>query len=169
TRLIDEFGGLARVMPVYAVIFMIVTLSSIGLPLTNGFIGEFLILLGTFRENVFYAVLAGSGVVLGAIYMLWMLQRVFFGPIKHAANEALRDLSLREIVVFVPLVVLIIFMGVYPKPFLSRMEPSVNKFIAEVRQSRADIQSSQAGFDPQAVVLGEESEDESIDEDGGGR
>ncbi len=170
TRLIDEFGGLARVMPVYAVIFMIVTLSSIGLPLTNGFIGEFLILLGTFRENVFYAVLAGSGVVLGAIYMLWMLQRVFFGPIKHAANEALRDLSLREIVVFVPLVALIVFMGVYPKPFLSRMEPSVNKFIAEVRHSRADIQSSRAGFDPEAVVLGsEEPEDEPVGEDGGGR
>ncbi|UCH85739.1 MAG: NADH-quinone oxidoreductase subunit M [Candidatus Latescibacterota bacterium] len=136
TRMIADFGGLTKVMPVYAAVFMIVTLSSIGLPALNGFVGEFLILLGVFKAEPLWAVLAASGVVLGAIYMLWMLQRVFFGPIKHAANETLKDLNLREIVVFVPLIVMIVFMGVYPKPFLSRMEPAVDKFIADVNETR---------------------------------
>ncbi len=105
TRLIDSFGGLTKVMPVYAVIFMIVTLSSMGLPPLNGFVGEFLILLGAFKANALWAVLAATGVVLGAIYMLWMYQRVFFGPVRHAENEGLKDLNLREIVVFVPILV----------------------------------------------------------------
>ncbi|MFQ5511969.1 MAG: NADH-quinone oxidoreductase subunit M [Candidatus Krumholzibacteriia bacterium] len=165
TRLINEFGGLTRVMPVYAVIFMIVTLSSIGLPLTNGFVGEFLILLGAFKAKVLYGVLAASGVVLGAIYMLWMLQRMFFGRIKHAANEALEDLSLREVAVFVPLVALILFMGVYPNPFLSRMEPSVNKFINEVRSEGAAARSGSVEFD-EAVAFGEAvTSDEAVTRD----
>jgi NADH-quinone oxidoreductase subunit M len=137
TRMIDDFGGLAKSMPVYATVFMIITLSSIGLPLTNGFVGEFLILLGAFAAKPLYGVLAATGVVLGAIYMLWMLQRVFFGPVKHAVNEGLKDLTPREIAVFAPLIALIFFMGVYPKPFLSRMEPAVNKFISEVQVARS--------------------------------
>jgi NADH-quinone oxidoreductase subunit M len=136
TRLIDSFGGLTKVMPVYAVIFMIVTLSSVGLPPLNGFVGEFLILLGAFKANALWAVLAASGVVLGAIYMLWMYQRVFFGPVRHAENEGLKDLNLREIVVFVPILVMIFWMGVYPKPFLSRMEPAVERFVAQVAEKR---------------------------------
>ena len=139
TRMIRDFGGLTKVMPIYATIFMIVTLSSIGLPLTNGFVGEFLILIGAFSRNPWWGALAATGVVLGAIYMLWMLQRVFFGPIKHAANETLKDLSLREMTVFAPIIGLILFMGVYPKPFLDRMEPAVNKFIAEVKDKRTTL------------------------------
>jgi len=139
TRMIDDFGGLTKSMPMFATVFMIVTLSSIGLPLTNGFVGEFLILLGTFIENPLYGVLAATGVVLGAIYMLWMLQRVFFGPIKHAANETLKDLSVREIAVFVPIIALIFFMGVYPKPFLSRMEPSVKRFVTEIKAKQVSL------------------------------
>jgi NADH-quinone oxidoreductase subunit M len=139
TRMISDFGGLTKVMPYYAVVFMVVTLSSIGLPLTNGFVGEFLILLGVFKAEPVYAILAASGVVLGAIYMLWMLQRMFFGEIKDKANEVLKDLSVREMAVFAPLIAAIIFMGVYPKPFLSRMEPAVDKFIAEVVEKREAI------------------------------
>ncbi len=146
TRLIEEYGGITKVMPVYATIFMIVTLSSIGLPPLNGFIGEFLILIGTFKAKALYAALAATGVVLGAIYMLWMYQRVFFGDIKHAVNQTLRDLTPREIVVFIPILVMIFFMGVYPKPVISRMEPAVERFIVEVTQGRRS---------PEGIDLGE--------------
>ena len=139
TRMINDFGGITTSMPTFAVVFMIVTLSSIGLPLTNGFVGEFLILLGAFSAKPLWGILAATGVVLGAIYMLWMLQRVFFGPIKDKANEMLKDLSVREIAVFTPIIALILLMGVYPKPFLNRMEPAVNKFITEVREARMAV------------------------------
>jgi len=137
TRLMAAYGGIAGPMPFYAVLFMLATLSSIGLPPLNGFVGEFLILMGVFKFKAILAALAGTGVVLGAIYMLWMYQRVFFGQIKDSANKALKDLSPREILVFVPIVIMIVLMGVYPKPFLSRMEPSVNKFISTIKPVRA--------------------------------
>ncbi len=157
TRMISAFGGLARLMPVYAVFFMIVMLSSIGLPGLNGFIGEFLILIGAFKAKALWAVLAASGVVLGAIYMLWMYQRVFLGQAKNgdgaakhgdggaehesSGHEPLKDLTLREIVVFLPILAMIFFMGIYPKPFLSRMEPAVNKFVAQVTEKRMALES----------------------------
>jgi NADH-quinone oxidoreductase subunit M len=144
TRMIESFGGLTKVMPLYAVVFMVVTLSSIGLPPLNGFVGEFLILLGSFKAKALWAVLASSGVVLGAIYMLWMYQRVFFGPVRHAENEGLKDLNLREVVVFVPILVMIVVMGVYPKPFLNRIEPSVTKFITVVTEKRVSLDSRKA-------------------------
>jgi NADH-quinone oxidoreductase subunit M len=132
TRMISEYGGLTKVMPVYAVVFMIVMLSSIGLPPLNGFIGEFLILLGVFQANVWYGVLAATGVVLGAIYMLWLYQRMFFGEVTNEKNSELKDLTRLELAVFIPLIFLIFAMGVYSKPFISRMEPSVNLFIETV-------------------------------------
>jgi NADH-quinone oxidoreductase subunit M len=140
TRMIADFGGLTRVMPVYAVFFMIFTLSSVGLPPLNGFIGEFLILVGAFKSNTAYGVLAASGVVLGAIYMLWMYQRVFFGEVTHKENETLKDLNFREIVVFAPLIAMVFFMGVYSKPFISKMEPSVNKFIMDIESYRSAME-----------------------------
>jgi NADH-quinone oxidoreductase subunit M len=152
TRLIDSFGGLTKVMPVYAVIFMIVTLSSVGLPPLNGFVGEFLILLGAFKTEAVWAVLAASGVVLGAIYMLWMYQRVFFGPVRHAENEGLKDLNLREIVVFVPILVMIFWMGVYPKPFLSRMEPAVERFVAQVAEKRTSLENRRGGTETFVII-----------------
>jgi NADH-quinone oxidoreductase subunit M len=155
TRLIDSFGGLTKVMPVYAVVFMIVTLSSVGLPPLNGFVGEFLILLGAFKANAVWAVLAASGVVLGAIYMLWMYQRVFFGPVRHVENEGLKDLNLREIVVFVPILVMIFWMGVYPKPFLSRMEPAVERFVAQVTEKRMSRDAGQGRME-RFVILDED-------------
>src|SRR5439155_16464887 len=124
TRLISEYGGLWKQVPLYASIFMVVMLSSIGLPGLNGFVGEFLILLGTFKANPWAGVLAVSGVVLGAVYMLWMYQRVIFGPITHEENTKLADLSRREVAVFVPLLAMMLFMGLYPRPLLTRMEKS---------------------------------------------
>jgi len=134
TRMIGDFGGLAKVVPVFSVMFMIITLSSIGLPGTNGFVGEFLILLGAFKSNMVYAVLAATGVVLAAVYMLWMFQRVIFGQVDKKENETLLDLNLREKLILIPLIALIFFIGIYPKPILSRMETSVKNLTAIVQQ-----------------------------------
>ena len=142
TRLISDFGGLSKVMPIYATFFMIVTLSSIGLPGTNGFVGEFLILLGVFQSNVVYGVLAASGVILGAAYMLWMFQRVMFGKITKPENEKLKDLNAREIITLIPMVILIFLMGIYPKLFFSKMDVSVEKFLKDFRgrvEMKADL------------------------------
>jgi NADH-quinone oxidoreductase subunit M len=133
TRMISEFGGLSKVMPVFAIFFMIVTLSSIGLPGTNGFVGEFLILLGAFQANVAYGVLATTGVVLGAAYMLWMFQRVMFGKVTRPENEKLKDLSAREITVLVPMVIMIFLMGIYPKLFFGKMDATVEKFLKDFK------------------------------------
>ena len=127
TRKIADFGGLWKVIPVFSVIFLVVTLSSIGLPATNGFIGEFLVLLGASRQNMSWAVVAALGVILSACYMLWMYQRVVFGPVTHEENAKLTDLTLRERLVFLPLLVLIFWMGVAPQPFLDRMQPALDR------------------------------------------
>src|SRR5438552_1104220 len=121
TRMISEFGGLWRQMPLYAVFFMVVMFASIGLPGLNGFVGEFLILLGTFEFNRLFAVLAALGIILGAVYMLWMYQRVMYGEITHEENRHLSDLSGREIALLVPVVLLIVWIGIYPRPFLRPM------------------------------------------------
>ncbi len=133
TRLIADFGGLASKIPVFTVFFLIVMLSSIGLPGLNGFVGEFLILAGTFRENVPMAVVAATGVILAAGYMLWMYRRVMHGEVTNPENEKLKDLSAREKLVLVPVVILIFAIGVFPKPFLERTEASVTKLLTEYR------------------------------------
>ena len=137
TRLIADFGGLWKPMPVFAAVFLVVMLSSIGLPGTNGFVGEFLVLLGAFRTNVWWAVLASSGVILSACYMLWMFQRVMFGPVTHAENEKLSDLTFRERLVFAPLLLLIFWLGVFPQPFLDRMQPALDRTLALARDRAA--------------------------------
>jgi len=122
TRAIAEFGGLARVMPLFSIFFMIISLSSIGLPGLNGFVGEFLILLGSFTSQYlspWFTVIAATGVILSAVYLLWMYQRVIFGKLSNPANAGLRDLSFREIGLLVPLIVMIIWIGVYPATFLN--------------------------------------------------
>jgi NADH-quinone oxidoreductase subunit M len=125
TRLISEYGGLWKLMPVYSVCFLIVMLSSIGLPGLNGFVGEFLILLGGFRMDKVLGAIAASGVVLGAAYMLWMYQRVIFGEVTNEKNRAMPDMSGRELAVVLPLIALAFVMGVYPKPFFDTMRASV--------------------------------------------
>ena len=131
TRMIADYGGLSKVMPTYAIFFMIMTLSSIGLPAMNGFIGEFAILLGAFDRSWVWAAFAATGIVLGAAYMLWLYQRVFFGEVTHPENENLIDLSFREKWTLIPLVILVFWIGLYPKPYFQRMHNSV-KYIVEI-------------------------------------
>ena len=132
TREISEYGGLSKVMPVYAAVFLLMTMSSIGLPTLNGFIGEFLILQGVFVASKWWAFVAASGIVLGAAYMLSLYQRTMFGKVENAKNEKLPDLSMREFATFAPLIVLAVWIGLYPAPFLSRLETSVQRVIARV-------------------------------------
>ncbi|HKF67673.1 MAG TPA: NADH-quinone oxidoreductase subunit M, partial [Vicinamibacterales bacterium] len=132
TREISEYGGLSKVKPVYAAIFLIMTMSSIGLPALNGFIGEFLILQGVFVASKLWAAFAASGVVLGAAYMLYLYQRTMFGKVENPKNEGLLDLNHREFATFAPLLVLAVWMGLYPAPFLRRLESSVNHIIVRV-------------------------------------
>jgi NADH-quinone oxidoreductase subunit M len=136
TRQISDFGGIANVMPLYATIFVITTMSSIGLPFLNGFVGEFLIMVGMWKStvlsitpaanwNYIATMLAGTGVIFAAVYLLWMVQRVFFGKLTNDKNRGLRDLTAREIGLIAPLVVLMVYMGVYPRPFLEQSRQSV--------------------------------------------
>ena len=137
TRDISEYGSLSKVMPVYAAVFLIMTMSSIGLPTLNGFIGEFLILQGVFVASKMWAAVAASGVVLGAAYMLYLYQRTMFGKIENPKNEALLDLSHREFVTFAPLIILAVWMGLYPAPFLRRLETSVQHIVGRVNTQYA--------------------------------
>ena len=131
TRQIDELGGLQKSAPVLAAVFTLVMLSSIGLPGLNGFVGEFLVLVGTFNAHRWLAIVATGGVILAALYLLWAYQRVFHGP-AEGANAEMPDLKLREGLVLAPLLVLIVAMGVYPKPVIERMEPSVDALVAHI-------------------------------------
>src|SRR5208337_2394821 len=132
TRLISEFGGLATPMPHFAAIYLIISLSSLGMPLLNGFIGEFTILQGAFVVNKAWAAWGTLGIVLGAAYLLWLYQRTMFGAITHEVNKTLSDLSLREYVVILPLVVLAFWIGIYPKPFFDYIEKPVQKIVEQV-------------------------------------
>jgi NADH-quinone oxidoreductase subunit M len=132
TRLISEFGGLATPMPNFAAIYLIISLSSLGMPLLNGFIGEFTILQGAFQVSKAWAAWGSLGVVLGAAYLLWLYQRVMFGPVTQFANEELPDLNLREYATLVPLVILAFWIGIYPKPFFAIIDKPVEKIVKQV-------------------------------------
>ncbi len=136
TRMIADFGGLSNVMPIYAVLFMIILLASIGLPLLNGFVGEFTILLGAFLANWRWAAWAALGVVLGAAYMLWLYQRVFFGEIKNPENQGLQDVNRRELLTLVPLIVACFWIGLYPKPFFEMTAKSSGKILRGLEAAR---------------------------------
>ncbi|NVJ02610.1 NADH-quinone oxidoreductase subunit M [Myxococcus sp. AM009] len=144
SRLMADYGGIAKVMPVFTAAFVIITFSSIAVPGTNGFIGEFLVLLGTFKSDLgeaagnahLTAVFGGFatlGVILGAAYMLWMVQKVFFGGITHRENQHLTDMNLREGLTVLPFIVLVAVMGLQPQPFLDRLAPSTDRFLARAR------------------------------------
>jgi len=149
TRLIEDFGGIAHVMPVFAAIFMIIALSSIGLPGTNGFVGEFLILLGMFKTNMTFGILGTSGVIIAAVYMLWMVQRVFFGECTNEKNKVLKDINWRERILLIPLIVMVFWIGIYPKPFLNLIEPSVKNLVETVEQK---YQASLFDYDDATVI-----------------
>jgi NADH-quinone oxidoreductase subunit M len=137
TRDMDAFGGLWKILPIYAAVTLIVILSSMGLPGLNGFVGEFTILLGAFGSaeigSEWFAGFAAVGVILAAIYMLYMFQKMFMGPLDKEENRVLKDLTLREIVTLVPLLVLMFWIGLYPKPFFSLMAPAVDKLVAVIQ------------------------------------
>ena len=130
TREISAFGGITKVMPLFAVAFMIATLSSIALPGTNGFVGEFLILLGAWKTSPILTAIATLGVIFGAVYMLWMFQRVMFGPLKNEENQKLKDLNFRELAVLAPLIVAVFGMGILPNFFFEKLEPSIHRLVS---------------------------------------
>jgi NADH-quinone oxidoreductase subunit M len=143
TKLISEFGGLMKVMPVFAVIFMIVVFSSIGLPGLNGFVGEFLILLGSFNSvnlgTNLYAIISTTAVILAAIYLLWLFQRVMLGPVEKPENKDLPDLNKRELFSLIPIVIFIIWIGIQPNTFLSKSASSVEKVVRTFEQHREHL------------------------------
>src|SRR5690606_7712395 len=135
TREIKEYGGLAKQVPLFAVFFLIITLSSAGLPGMNGFIGEFLVLVGTFNSGTlmggwgrWLTVFAATGMILSAVYLLWMYQRVMFGPLSNPKNHDMKDLNAREVVYLLPFIVLIFVMGIFPNIFLDDIRPSSQEF-----------------------------------------
>jgi NADH-quinone oxidoreductase subunit M len=138
TRLISDFGGLWAVVPAFSAVFLVVSLSSLGLPGLNGFVGEFLVLLGAFQVNPWMAAFAATGIIFAAVYLLWMYQRVIFGEVTHEENRHLTDLSLREWAVLIPLLVLIVWIGVYPSAFTGKTEATISALIAQV-QSKASV------------------------------
>jgi len=148
TRMVREFGGLAKIMPVYAAVFVIVTMSSIGVPGTNGFVGEFMILMATFttpnlapfkEQGMGMAVIASFGVVLAAVYMLGVTQKMFFGPVTNAKNRGLNDLNVRETLALAPLVVLVFVIGFFPNIFLSRMTESAQAVVDRFNDGRSAL------------------------------
>ncbi|MEO7271350.1 MAG: NADH-quinone oxidoreductase subunit M, partial [Vicinamibacterales bacterium] len=151
TRLISEFGGLKGVMPKLVGAFLLITLSSIALPGMNGFVGEFLILIGAFRWHPRLTVVAATGVILSAVYMLWMFQRVNYGPVTNEKNRHLPDLSVREWTLMVPTIAMAIVMGVFPSLFLKPMEPSISRLIERVHGSQPARVANQPPLPGRAV------------------
>jgi NADH-quinone oxidoreductase subunit M len=164
TREISELGGLAKPAPILAAVFLVVMLSSIGMPGLNGFVGEFLVLLGGFVAHPWWTVVATTGVILAAVYLLWAYQRVFHGP-AEGENATMADMTFREGLVMAPLIGLIVFMGVYPKPVIDRIEPAVDALIAHVETSVDDFDEPTADRAPTVtlddlVELGNDGDDE---------
>lgn len=143
TRLISEFGGIAKVVPVYSTILLVVSLSSIGLPGLNGFIGEFLILIGTFKSSVlnsyWYAAFAATGVIFAAVYLLWMYQRVVFGKLENPHNKDLKDLNKREIGLLLPILLFIVWIGIYPSTFLNKSDLTIKSILKEVSPQKVEL------------------------------
>jgi NADH-quinone oxidoreductase subunit M len=137
SRDIETYGGLVHRMPSYAFVFMLFMMASVGLPGTSGFVGEFLILVGIFQVNTLVAALTTTGIILGAAYMLYLYRRIIFGKLTKESLQKIFDLSGREIAVFAPLAVVVIWMGIYPMPFLDAMHASVNHLIGQVETARA--------------------------------
>ena len=158
SREIAQYGGLAKVLPIYTIIFFIITFSSIAVPMTNGFVGEFLILLGTFQASPGFALVAVLGVVLGAVYMLWMCKKMFFGTegeVVEKYKSSLKDLNAREIAVMAPLVILVFWMGLFPNHFLNWSKPSVEYLVNNREDYQLNVQYVEKIEDTEAVAVKE--------------
>ena len=166
TREISELGGLQKPAPLLAAVFMVVMLSSVGLPGLNGFVGELLVLLGAFNAHRWWAVVAAAGVILAAVYLLWAYQRVFHGP-ASGANAETPDLRWREGLVMVPFIAAIVFMGVYPKPVIERIEPAVDAIIAHVEDNVAGFAEPVADVHPSVSLEDLSRSIDEADHDGG--
>jgi NADH-quinone oxidoreductase subunit M len=165
TRAISEFGGIASVMPIYTTIFVITTMSSIGLPFLNGFVGEFLTMVGMWTSttlpirggvnwNYVATMFAGTGVIFAAVYLLWMVQRVFFGKITNPSNRKLIDLTPRELGLIAPLLFLMVFMGVYPRPFLDRSREAVVAIEQRLtRRAGGTVEKAETAPQPKTIVI----------------
>jgi len=138
TKLMRDFGGLASVMPNFATIYGIMLMASVGLPLSIGFVGEFLSLAGFYRISWIMTLFAGTGIILGAVYMLVLYKKSFFGEIVHAENKTLKDLNAKELTALIPLVALVVILGVYPKPVLSVIDMSVQKMLVLMEQKAVE-------------------------------
>jgi NADH-quinone oxidoreductase subunit M len=143
TRLIDSYGGIARVVPLFSALLVIVSLSSIGLPSTNGFVGEFLVLIGSFRTQPYFTFFATTGVIFAAAYLLWAIQRILFNALDKPENEHISDLNARELTMMGVLVAAIFWIGIYPQPILSRMEPSAALFVQTVTNGHAAVRTAE--------------------------
>jgi NADH-quinone oxidoreductase subunit M len=139
TRLISEYGGVLKVMPVFAGLFLLVAFSSMGVPGLNGFVGELLILIGAFKASLWYGLVSTLGLVLGAVYLLWMYKRVMYGPITKEENKGLKDMTGREYAYLLPIIVFIVWIGVYPMPFLDKMDASVQHLVQVVHNQGTAI------------------------------
>jgi NADH-quinone oxidoreductase subunit M len=153
TRDISEYGGISTVMPVYATIALIMFLSSMGLPLLNGFVGEFTILQAAFMAKAAWAAWAVPGVVLAAAYLLWLYQRVFFGKVENPKNEKLLDLSARELATFLPLVAMALWIGLYPKPFFQILDQPVTALVEQINHPPVYNAKHLPGANPQVAAI----------------
>jgi NADH-quinone oxidoreductase subunit M len=147
TKIMEEFGGLAAVMPVYATVFGIMLMASVGLPLTIGFVGEFLVLLGFYKVSVVGTIIAGSTIIVGSVYMLALFKKSFFGPVRHEKNLSLKDLDGRELTALLPLVAIVVWLGVYPKPILEPIDNSVKALLVQM-ENHAELESTK-----EAIIL----------------
>jgi len=156
TKLMSEFGGLASVMPKYAVIFGIMLMASVGLPLTIGFVGEFLVLLGFYQISPVMTVLAGTSIIIGAVYMLTVFKKTFFGPVTKEENKSLKDLNTKETWSLIPLVAIVVWLGVYPKPILEPINNSVNAMLVFMDEKAITPEAKEIIKVPQSVMKKEE-------------
>jgi hypothetical protein len=138
TRMIADYGGLWKVMPILSLFFLLVCFSSMGVPATNGFVGELLIMIGAFKANVIYGAISTIGLILGAIYLMYMYRRVILGEVTHEENRRLSDLNFREYAYIVPILVCIVWIGVYPRPLLDKMEVSVVHLLEQVKAGSSE-------------------------------
>jgi NADH-quinone oxidoreductase subunit M len=139
TRELSSFGGLARVMPVYALFLMVAMLSSVAVPGTHGFVGEFLVLVGSFQTHPWLTIVASSSVILSAVYILWAVQRVLFNPLDKPENRNLPDMNWREVAMMVPVAIMIFYLGIHPAPVLRRMEPRLQEVMMQVEARRLEL------------------------------